>query len=231
MASDESAKEASRKAGEGPYPTRRVLADGTQLTILSALTYIPRRRGGRHYADSFSRALLLAKDLPTQGEQFAHDVAPALAEIMPEGVDLLVCPPSSRSSSGRWYFARELTVAVAGIIGAEIGRPLRWAEASGEAAKSIRFQGGHGRKLGRAVEIMQEVRTRRVCVVDDLCTSGITAALTVEALVEAGAGEVAVRTLARTERTEDRPDRERRIVAARGEVREIKRRARRLRIP
>jgi hypothetical protein len=227
VASDETTKSASRKDAEGGLPTRRKLGDGSEIIIRSALTYIPRRRKARHYADSFSRALLMAKDLPHLGEQFAHDVAPALAEIMPEGVDLLVCPPSSRTSSGRFYFARELTVAVAGIIGAEIGRPLRWAQASGEAAKAIRYQGGHGRKLGRRVEILQDVAGRRVCIIDDLATSGITAALTVEALVEAGAKEVFARTLARTERTEDRPDAERALVATRGRIREYKREGRR----
>lgn len=51
----------SRKPDEEGLPTRRRLADGTQLVIRSALTYIPRRRGARHYADSFSRALMIAK--------------------------------------------------------------------------------------------------------------------------------------------------------------------------
>lgn len=75
---------------------------------------------------------------------WAHDLAPALAEIIPAKVDLLVCPPSSRASSGRFYLARELTVAVGALIGVEIGRPVRWAQASGEAAKAVRYQHGHG---------------------------------------------------------------------------------------
>lgn len=223
MQSYESARAHSRKAAEGGYRTRRVLADGSEFVILSALTYIPRRRKSRHYADAFSRALLVAKDLPEFGGQWCHDVAPALARIVPAEVDLLVCPPSSRASSGRFYLARELTVAVGSILGVEIGRPVRWAQRSGEAAKAVRYQHGHGRKLGRAVEIMQGVTGRRVCIIDDLCTTGITAALTAEALVENGAEEVSARTLARTERTEDRPDCERRLVAVRGRIREMKR--------
>lgn len=77
MASDETTKSASRKDAEAGLPTRRKLGDGSEIIIRSALTYIPRRRGGRHFADSFSRALVVAKDLPDLGAQFAHDVAPA----------------------------------------------------------------------------------------------------------------------------------------------------------
>jgi len=50
---------------------------------------------------------------------------------------------------------------------------------------------------------------RRVAVVDDLFTSGITAAVTAEALEKAGAEVVGVYCLAMTERTENRPLEER----------------------
>lgn len=223
-------EEASREADEGARPaglvTRRKLRIGGDLMIVSALGYVPRRRGARHYADAFSRALVIAKDGAHFGGQFAHDQAPALAEIVP-ACDLLCCPPSSRASSGRFYLARELTVAVGRLLGVPIARPLRWAQATGEAAKAIRYQGGQGRKLGRRVEVLEDVTGLRVCVIDDLCTTGMTAAAVVEALIEAGAAEVFVRTLARTERTEDRPAAERAMVAARGQLRECKRRARR----
>jgi len=205
--------------------TRRRLCGADVLEIVSALPYIPRRRGARHYADSFSRALMVAKDGAHFGAQFAHDQAPALAEIVPE-CDLLVCPPPSRRQSARFYLARELTVAVGRIVGVAVGRPLRWARKP-EAAKTIRYQGGQGRKRAFVAEVLEDVAGLRVCVLDDLVTTGLTMAAVVECLVQGGAEEVFARTLAVTERTEARPAGERAVVATRGRLREIKRRARR----
>jgi len=59
-------------------------------------------------------------------------------------------------------------------------------------------------------------------VVDDLFTTGITAALTAEALYRAGAEGVYLVTLGATERTEHRPAEERERIAWRAQVRRVR---------
>lgn len=208
---------------------RRKLSDG--LLEGSALqVYVPRRRGARHFEDTFSQALYLSKSLPDYGQQFAWDSAPAVAALVPAGAQVLTCPPASRARrAAGFYFARELTVAVAeGLTGdgdgraVTVARPLRWAQeqiAGAGAAKQIMHQGGHGRKLGRRVECLEDLTGAEVVIIDDLWTSGATAAVTAEALFQVGAAAVFVVTLAATERTEARPAEERERLRWRAEAR------------
>lgn len=188
----------------------------------AAFTYIPTRRGARHNADSFSRALFLAKKLRHYGEQFAWDMAGAVAALLPD-CDVLVTPPPGRVSRAlNWYFARELATAVSQLTGKPLLRPLRWAQEGQESSKQIKTQDGKGRALGRLVECLDDLAGQSVCVIDDLFTTGITAALTAEALMRNGAEGVTVTCLARTERTEHRPEPERaqiRLKAARRKLR------------
>ena len=102
----------------GPYQQRR-----GELTIRSAECYVPKRRKWRHHQDSFSVALLLSKDLPDVGRQFAADCAPLVAALVPPVCDVLCCPPQSRARArkGNWYFARELVIATAAILGLPVG--------------------------------------------------------------------------------------------------------------
>ena len=183
--------------------------------------YVPARRGARHYADSFSHGLFLAKKLRHYGEQFAHDLAGDLAALLPEGVTMIASPPPGRVSQARgWYFARELCLAVAQEASAasgkriQIARPLRWLDEGREAAKHTMTQAGQGRKLGRVVaECVEDLRGMRVAVVDDLFCTGISAALSAEALEKAGAQIIGVYCLAAVERTESRPPFERARIA------------------
>lgn len=214
---------------------RRKLADGRLLEGAALEVYIPARRGARHWGDSFSCALALAKQLPDYGQQFAWDMAGDLAALVPVECDAIACPPASRRRiAAAFYFARELACAVvemltgdpahngAGRREVHLCRPLRWAReeiVGAGAAKEIMHQGGQGRKLGREAECLEVLAGRRVCLVDDLFTTGITAALTAEALYRAGAEGVHVVTLGATERTEDRPAEERERVGWRAEVR------------
>lgn len=178
----------------------------------AAFSYIPTGRGARHNADTFSRALFLAKKLRHYGEQFAWDQAAALVELVPE-CDVLAAPPPGRISRARaWYFARELAAALSQLTGIPLARPLRWEQEGAEASKHIKEQAGKGRALGRRVECLEDMTGQRVCIIDDLFTTGITAQLTAEALCRNGAKEVTVACLGRTERTERRPDRERKLI-------------------
>ena len=180
-----------------------------ELTGAAAHLYIPTRRKARHYADTFSHALFLAKRLGAHhGAQFAWDMAGEVAALLPAGADLVAAPPPSHA--GTWYFARELAVAVSDKSGIALGRPLRWAVTGQEASKAIVHQGGKGRALGRWAECLEDLTGRRVVIVDDLYTTGITAQLTADALREVGAEVLGVVALALTEPTRARPDCERR---------------------
>ncbi len=218
-------------------PLRRKLADGRLLEGAALEVYIPARRGARHYADSFSCALALAKQLPDYGQQFAWDMARDLAALVPVECDAIACPPASRRRiAADFYFARELACAVVeyltgdpsdgrGERAVHLCRPLRWAREAivgAGAAKEIMHQGGQGRKLGREVECLENLTGRRVCVVDDMFTTGITAARCAEALLAVGAAEVCAVTLGATERTEHRPAEERERLRWRAEVRRVR---------
>jgi len=93
-----------------------------------------------------------------------------------------------------------------------------------EASKHIKEQAGKGRALGRRVECLEDLSGQRVCVIDDLFTTGITAALTAEALSRNGAAQVTVACLAMTERTEKRPDHERELIKLKAARRKAKKR-------
>lgn len=166
-----------------PYKLKR-----GSLTGQAARVYIPSRRGSRHYSDPFSRALFMSKKLPHYGAQYAHDMAETVAALVPAAVDTLASPPPGRTSAARgFYFARELTVAVAGLLDLQIARPLRWTAEGAESAKHTVSQAGKARTLAKQAECVEDLRGRRVAIIDDLFTTGITAQRTAEALEACGA--------------------------------------------
>lgn len=216
----------------GGIVLRRKLEDGRLLEGRALRVYVPSRRGARHYADSFSTALALAKTLPDYGQQLAWDHAPLLVPLIPAECDAIACPPASRKrQAADFYFARELTAAVVETLtetrDVHLCRPLRWQQehiAGAGAAKEIMHQGGQGRKLGRRAECLEDMTGRQVCLIDDLFTSGITAARCAEALLSAGAATVYLVTLGATERTESRPQAERDRIKWRAQVRRLRQR-------
>lgn len=186
---------------EGPFVIRRGQLEGRAL-----LEYVPRRRGARHFASNVSRALWLAKVLPDYGATWAWDWAEHLPPLVPEGIGAMACPPASRARAARgFYFARELTVALSAKTGVSILRPLRWLNEGAESSKDIVHQAGKGRALGRRVVCHEDLTGKRVCLVDDLFTTGITAELCAAALTAAGAVSVDLVCLFRTEPTARRP--------------------------
>ncbi len=152
-------------------------------------------------------ALWIAKQNPEVGARWAFDLAAALVPLVPEGTELILTPPASRRRSAQgWYLARELGAGVARLLGVPLARPLTWQSEGQESSKSIRHQAGKGRALGRVVVCDEELPGVRVCLVDDLFTTGITLQLCGEALLAAGAAEpVGMVTLGVTERTGWRP--------------------------
>jgi hypothetical protein len=217
----------TRSAMSSPRPAREPLElRRGDLRGLAVETYIPRRgRGARHYADTFSCALWLAKlnvRMPGgqigAGDAYAPLWGATMAPLVPEGTDLLVCPPRSATSALRpFYLAEALGIAVGQCTGIRFAKVLRWTRSGPEASKEIVHQGGKGRALGRRAECGEDLRGRRVCLVDDLFTTGITAERCAEALQEAGAESVFVVCLGMTERTVDRPAEERARITGRAE--------------
>ena len=206
--------------GQQAIPIRR-----GDLSGFAAAVYIPRRgRGARHYGDSFSVGFWIAKLDPELGAEWAFDYAGALVGLVPEGTQLIATPPASRRrSAAGWYFARELGGGLARRLGVPLARPLQWADEGHESSKDVVHQGGKGRALGRVVVCDEDLAGLRVCLVDDLWTTGITLQLCAEALRRAGAAwPPGVVTLAKCEATRDRPQWERERMDARRELRALR---------
>jgi len=220
------AKTHSPMSDGGPVEIKR-----GDLRGLALATYVPRRnRGHRHYADAFSCALWLAKlnvSLPCgEGAGAAYSVVwgEQLAKLVPE-CDAIVFPPAGRTRTARgWYLARALAVQVAAKLGVPCLGCLSWAAEAAEASKSIMYQTGKGRALGKRAVCSARLDGLRVCIIDDLFTTGITSARCAEALTGAGATVAGVYCLAATEATRDRPADERARIQARAEQRRARRR-------
>jgi len=92
-----------------------------------------------------------------------------------------------------------------------------------EASKEIMHQAGKGRALGKRAVCSVRLEGKRVLLVDDLFTTGITSNRCAEALTGAGAEVVGLVTLGATERTRDRPADERARIGGRAEWRRVRR--------
>jgi len=181
------------------YRLRRT-SHGFTVEGLAGALYRPARRGkAAHYADSFSRALWLAKKLRPFGERLAWESAETLLKpLVPDGFTCVACPPPTKNRRTGWYLARELAAALASVCGLRLLRPLLWAR-PGEASKELVTHKGKGRALRRRVICEERLDGERVILCDDLWTTGMTAQRCVEALLAAGAEEVFVITLGVTE--------------------------------
>lgn len=229
------AKTRSPASEGGPVEIQR-----GDLRGLALGTYVPRRgRGYRHYeggGESFSVALWLAKlnvplpcgegagaaYAPVWGEQLA-DLA---RQVAPGGVDAVVHPPMSSTRAARgWYLAEALARQVAASLGVPCIGCLSWGVQGQEDSKALVHQAGKGRALGRRAVCSARLDGKRVLLVDDLFTTGITSARCAEALTGAGAEVVGLVTLGATERTRNRPADERARIQARAERRRLRKRA------
>lgn len=192
------------------------------LQGLALACYIPRRgRGARHYQDTFSCALWLAKlnvrlpeDGANAGEVYGREWAHLLARLVPSDCTVIAYPPAGRKRiAAGHYLARTLAETVA----ADLELPcvaLTWTHGGSESSKAIVHHGGKGRALGRVAHCREDLTGDEVCLIDDLWTTGMTGEVCSTALRAAGATGVSIVTLAATEQTVDRTTEERRRIDA-----------------
>jgi len=203
------------------------------LQGLALACYIPRRgRGARHYQDTFSCALWLAKlnvRLPEEGnagEVYGSQWGHLLARLVPSDCTCIAYPPAGRKRvAAGFYLAEHLARTVA----ADLELPcvgLAWTRGGGESSKAIVHHGGKGRALGRIAHCPEDLTGDVVCIIDDLFTTGCTGEVCSTALRAAGAVGVSVVTLAATELTVDRPTEERRRIDAKRQRQALRRQAR-----
>ena len=204
------------------------------LQGLALATYIPRRgRGCRHYSDTFSCALWLAKlnvrlpdDGANAGEVYGREWGHLLARLVPSDCTCIAYPPAGRKRvAAGFYLARTLAETVA----ADLDLPcvaLTWERGGGESSKALIHHGGKGRALGRVAACPEDLIGEVVCLVDDLFTTGCTGEVCSTALRAAGAVGVSVVTLVATELTVDRPTEERRRIDAKRQRQALRRQAR-----
>ena len=200
---------------------------------LALATYIPRRgRGARHYQDTFSCALWLAKlnvrlpdDGANAGEVYGAQWGHLLARLVPSDCTCIAYPPAGRKRiAAGFYLAEHLARTVA----ADLDLPcvgLAWARGGSESSKALVHHGGKGRALGRLARCPEDLTGDVVCIVDDLWTTGITGEVCSTALRQAGAVTVTVVALAATEATVDRPTEERRRIDAKRQRQALRRQA------
>ena len=183
---------------------------------LALATYIPRRgRGARHYQDTFSCSLWLAKlnvRLPEEGnagEVYGSQWGHLLARLVPSDCTCIAYPPAGRKrvASG-FYLAEHLARTVAQALDLPCVA-LEWLDSGGESSKDLVHHGGKGRALGRVARCDEDLTGDRVALIDDLWTTGITGEVCAAALALAGAEAVTVVALGATEDTRHRPEAER----------------------
>lgn len=205
------------------------------LQGLALATYIPRRgRGARHYQDTFSCALWLAKlnvrlpdDGANAGEVYGSQWAHLLARLVPSDATIVSYPPKGRKRQAAGFYLAEH---LARTVAADLDLPciaLEWLDSGAESSKAIVHHAGKGRALGRVARCDEDVSGDVVCLVDDLWTTGITGEVCAAALALAGAVGVTVVALAATEDTRDRPAEERERIRERRDRRELRHRDRR----
>jgi predicted amidophosphoribosyltransferase len=182
------------------------------LEVATLVQYIPKSRGARHHADSISKALFLAKIMPRYAAAWAQDWAALLVDLVPEGVQVVACPPRSRRRIARHYFAGLLAEALAERLGLPLVL-LRWAVEGRESSHHIATQRGKARARSRRAEVCdpEAVAGRRVLLTDDIVTTGLTLETCAAALTDAGAASVQCVCLAMTERTSADPARQDRL--------------------
>ena len=164
------------------------ITERREIEGIALARYYPKRLKRKHFFDEFSRDLLRFK----RGFDVAliEKLSKQLAEIIRVAgrtFDLATHPPPSRQRL--YYPCAHLAKAVATELDLDLLNCLRWADGKGESQKK-RVGRMKLQRLGEVIECTSDITGLRVLLVDDILTTGLTAARCVEALTFAGAESV-----------------------------------------
>jgi predicted amidophosphoribosyltransferase len=168
--------------------TERSEIDGVALA-----RYYPRRLKRMHIFDEFSRDLFQFKKFYDVAliEKLSEKLSAVLRNTG-KSFDIATHPPASRQRL--YYPTAHLAKAVATELDLDLLDCLRWASGKGESQKKRKGVLKLAR-LGEAVECTSDLTGLHILLVDDILTTGLTAAKCVEALKFAGAESVFVAVL------------------------------------
>ncbi len=164
------------------------ITERTEIEGIALARYYPKRLKRKHLFDVFSRDIWRFKKWHDVAliEKFAKQLADAI-RATGRRFDIATHPPPSKPRL--YYAAAHLAKAVAVELDLDMLDCLRWAGGKGESQKKRR-----GvlklKRLGEDVECTSDLTGLHVLLVDDILTTGLTAARCVEALKKAGAESV-----------------------------------------
>ena len=162
------------------------------LEAIAVDFYYPRRLRRRHFFHPFSRDLWRFKRGWDPGliGRFARELAAVVREAGWEA-EILTYPPPSRPRL--YYPTAHLAQAVAVELDLDCVDCLEWKELQG--SQGARQGWRKLKRLHEVVECKLELAGLRVLLVDDLLTTGLTAAVCQEGLLAAGASRVFIAVL------------------------------------
>lgn len=163
------------------------ITERSEIDAICVGRYYPRRLKRLHFWDEFSRDLYQFKKF--YDVALIDKLARGLADVIRDtgrSFDICVHPPPSRARL--YYPCAHLAKAVATELDLDLLACLEWQGKSGSQKKRkgiLKLA-----RLGEAVDCTSDLTGLRILLIDDILTTGLTAARCVESLKFAGAEEV-----------------------------------------
>ena len=169
------------------------ISERKELVGVALERYFPKRLKRKHFFDEFSRDLFSFKKHYNVAliDRFAKMLADVI-RATGRHFDIATHPPPSRKRL--YYPCAHLAKAVATELDLDLLNCLRWANGKGESQKK-RKGALKLKRLGESVECASDLTGLHILLVDDILTTGLTAARCVEALKGRGAQSVFVAVL------------------------------------
>jgi predicted amidophosphoribosyltransferase len=168
------------------------ITERTEIEGIALGRYYPKRLKRLHLFDDFSRNLWRFKKY--YDVALIEKLAKALTEVVRETgrtFDIATHPPASRQRL--YYPCAHLAKAVATELDLDLFDCLKWAGKTGSQKKRKGVM--KLARLGESVECTSDLTGLRVLLIDDILTTGLTAARCMEALKDASASDVFVAVL------------------------------------